>query len=97
MESGCDTVDSMVASDTKGSWFESSHQQLLLNNYIGSTDCRKDKIKKKSPGMARLTTIGHGTVLRTHLMKGIVDICIYTYVGCMGVVGMCVYVGCKVL
>ena len=52
MESGCDTVDSMVTSDTKGSWFESSHQQLLLNNYIGLTDCRKDKIKKKSPGMA---------------------------------------------
>ena len=52
MESGCDTVDSMVASDTKGSWFKSSHQQLLLNNYIGLTDCRKDKIKKKSPGMA---------------------------------------------
>ena len=30
--SGCGTVGRMVASDTRGPRFESSHQQLLLNN-----------------------------------------------------------------
>ena len=32
--SGCDTVGSTVDSDTRGPGFESSHRQLLLNNYL---------------------------------------------------------------
>ena len=41
------TVDSAVASDTRGPGFESSHRRLLLNNYLLLTVCRKDENKEK--------------------------------------------------
>ena len=31
---GCDTVGSVVAADTRGPWFESTHRQLSMNNYF---------------------------------------------------------------
>ena len=34
MGSGCGTVDSVDAIDTRGPGFESCHRQLLLNNYL---------------------------------------------------------------
>ena len=37
--SGCGTVGSTVASDTRGPGFQSSYRQLLLNNYLLLTDC----------------------------------------------------------
>ena len=37
---------SAVASNTRGPGFESSHWQLLLNNYLLLTVCRKDEIKR---------------------------------------------------
>ena len=43
----CGTVGSAVTSDTRGHEFESSHQQLLLNNYLLSTDNSKDENKLK--------------------------------------------------
>ena len=46
MGSGFGTVDSAVTSDTRWPKFESSHQQLFST--------RKDKMKKKRPGMAQL-------------------------------------------
>ena len=42
--SGCGTVDSAVALDTRGPGLESSHRQHLLNVF---TVCRKDKNKEK--------------------------------------------------
>ena len=50
MGSGCDTVDTADASDTRERWFESSQWPLLLNNYLQSTACRKDEIKEKAAG-----------------------------------------------
>ena len=43
----CGTVDSVVAYGNKGARFESSHQQLLLNNYLLLTVCSKDENKEK--------------------------------------------------
>ena len=37
--SGCGTVDTTVASDTSRPGLESSHRQLLLNNYLLLTVC----------------------------------------------------------
>ena len=45
--SGCGTVDSVVASDTRRPGFESSHRKLQLNNYL--LFVQKTKIKKKMP------------------------------------------------
>ena len=45
--SDCGTVNSAVTSDSKGPMFESCHRQLLLNNYLMSTVCRKDENKVK--------------------------------------------------
>ena len=45
--SGCGTVGRAVASNTRGPGFESSHRQLLLNNYLLLTVCRKDENKEK--------------------------------------------------
>ena len=39
------------ASDTRGPWFEFSHQQLLLKYYFLLTICRKDEIKEKDAGI----------------------------------------------
>ena len=36
------TVDSAVASDTRGSGFESSYRKLLSNNYLMLIACRKE-------------------------------------------------------
>ena len=44
---GCGTVDSGVAFDTKGHWFESSHWQRLLIKRLQSTVCREDVNKEK--------------------------------------------------
>ena len=52
--SGCGAVGRVVASDTRGPEFESSHWQLLLNIYLLLTVCRKDENKEKRPGMAHL-------------------------------------------
>ena len=46
-------VDSMVASDTQGPGFRSSHRQLLLNNYLLLNVCRKDGNKEKEAGNGR--------------------------------------------
>ena len=40
--SGCGTVDRVVASDTRGPGFKSSHRHFLLNNLL-LTLCRKDE------------------------------------------------------
>ena len=50
MGSGCGTVGSAVVTATKGPGFESSHRQLLLNNYLLLTVSRKDKNKRKEAG-----------------------------------------------
>ena len=47
MGSGCGKVERAVASKTRGPKFESSHQQLLLNNYLLLTVCSKDENKEK--------------------------------------------------
>ena len=47
---GCGAVGRAVASDTRGSGYESSHQQLLLNIYLLLTVCRKDENKEKEAG-----------------------------------------------
>ena len=44
---GCDTDSSAAASNTWGSGFESSHQQLLLNNYVLLTVRKRDENKYK--------------------------------------------------
>ena len=41
------SVGRAVASITRGPWFESSHRQLLLNQYFLLTVCRKDDNKEK--------------------------------------------------
>ena len=43
--SGSGTIESAVASDIKGPWFDSSHWQLLLNIYLLLTVRRKDDNK----------------------------------------------------
>ena len=43
----CGSVDSAIASDTRGPRFESSHRQLLFNFSLLLTDCRKDENKEK--------------------------------------------------
>ena len=48
--SGCGAVGRVVASDTRGPGFESSHRQLLLNSYLLLTVCRKDEHKEKEAG-----------------------------------------------
>ena len=45
--SGFGAVGRLVASDTRGPGFESSHRQLLLNIYLLLTVCRKDENKEK--------------------------------------------------
>ena len=46
--SGCGAVGRVVASDTRGPEFESSHWQLLLNIYLVLTISRKDeKLRKR--------------------------------------------------
>ena len=50
--SGCDTVGSAVASDTRGPGSISSHRQLLLDNYSLLTVCTKDEKFKKRPRKA---------------------------------------------
>ena len=50
--SGCGAVGRVVASNTGGPGFESSHWQLLVNIYLLLPVCRKDENKEKMPGMA---------------------------------------------
>ena len=52
--SSCGAVGRAIASNTRGPGFESSHWQLLLNNYLLLTVCRKDENKENRPGMAHL-------------------------------------------
>ena len=54
MGSGCGAVGRVVAYDTRGPGFDSSHCQLLLNNYLLLTVCRNEENKEKRPGMAHL-------------------------------------------
>ena len=52
---GCGPVGRAVASDARGSRFESSHRQKLFNIehlYTGNCVIEKTKIKKTRPGMA---------------------------------------------
>ena len=51
MDSGCGTADSTFGSATRGPGFESSHWQLLLNNYQLLTVGRQDENKEKRPEM----------------------------------------------
>ena len=44
-DSGCGTVDSVIAFDTRGPGFKSSHRQLKLNNCLLLTANSKYKIK----------------------------------------------------
>ena len=44
--SGCGAVDRAVASNTRGPGFESSHRQLLLNNYLLFIEKTKNKEKE---------------------------------------------------
>ena len=48
--SGCGSVGRVVASDTRGPQFESSHRQNLLNICLLSTVYWKDKNKEKEAG-----------------------------------------------
>ena len=50
MGSGCGAFGRVVASNTRGPGFESSHWQLLLNIYLLLTVCRKDENKEKEAG-----------------------------------------------
>ena len=43
----CGTIDSAVASNTRGLVFESTHRELLLKNYLLLTVFRKTKIKNQ--------------------------------------------------
>ena len=52
MGSGCGSVG--TASNSRGLWFESSHCQLLLNNYLLLTICTNDENEEKRPGLAHL-------------------------------------------
>ena len=55
MGSGCGSVGKAVASDTRGTWFESSYGR----NFIMYTEnCRKEEKEKKRPGMALFKKIG---------------------------------------
>ena len=66
--SSCGAVGRAIASNTRGPGFESSHWQLLLNNYLLLTVCRKDENKeKKRPGMAHLKKV------LTYFMEGTVS------------------------
>ena len=47
MGSGCGPVGRVVASNTSGPGFESSHRQPLLNIYLLLTVCRKGENKEK--------------------------------------------------
>ena len=50
--SGCDLVGRVVASDTRGPWFDSSHLQTFISNiYFLSTILKRGKTKKKRPEM----------------------------------------------
>ena len=60
MVSGCGTVGNAVASDTRGPGFESSHRQLLLNNYLLLTACRKDENKQINDGKCKGLTLKEG-------------------------------------
>ena len=46
-----------VASDTRGPWFESSHQQDFIMNINAVNFIEKTKIKKQRPGMAQFFNI----------------------------------------
>ena len=55
--SGCRSVDRAVASDTRGPWFESSHQQILHWTfvYLFTINCvEKSKNKRKEAGIGQL-------------------------------------------
>ena len=46
-----------VASDTRGPWFESSHQQDFIMNINAVNFIEKTKMKKQRPGMAQFFNI----------------------------------------
>ena len=46
----CGTIDSAVASDTRGPGLKSSRRQLLLNFYIQLILCRKNESNEKEAG-----------------------------------------------
>ena len=69
MGSGCDTVDTADASDTRERWFESSQWPLLLNNYLQSTACRKDEIKEKAAGNWQFKN----KVFETNIWKWVIE------------------------
>ena len=58
--SGCGTVNRAVASKTRRPGFESSHRQLLLNNYLLLTACRKDENKQINDGKCKGLTLKEG-------------------------------------
>ena len=54
MDSGCGSVGSTVASDSRGPWFETSNQQKIILNVYCQLRIGKTKIKKTRPGMVHL-------------------------------------------
>ena len=52
MGSGCDSVGRVVAFDTRGPQFDSSHRQNFIEHLFIINCIEKTKINKKRPGMA---------------------------------------------
>ena len=52
--SGCVSVGKVVASDTRGPWFESRHRQSFYWILFTVNWSEKTKVKKKRPGMSNL-------------------------------------------
>ena len=53
----CGSVGKTFASDTRGSWFESSRRQNLYQTFFTVNCIEKTKIKKKRPGIAHFLTM----------------------------------------
>ena len=65
--SGCGTVDSTVASDTRGPGFESSHRQLLLFNLFTVSRKHENKEKEAGNGPLQNQTIEKRPVLNSNV------------------------------
>ena len=70
MGSGCGTVDSVDAIDTRGPGFESCHRQLLLNNYLPTM------VAAISPWFRlRLPSCGPGPYLKKKTIYLLLTVC----------------------
>ena len=66
-----------VASDTRGPWCESSHRQLLLNQYFLITVCRIHKNKEKGAGNGLFCNIREVAKTRSRCKEQISEECNY--------------------